>query len=269
MRRLTLTVLAMTGVAGCGEYNFTAIPPCADNEVLTGDGKALKCVTRAGTGSTGGGGGGQDGGGQTQALVVPACAPGKVLSGNNDGTLSCVDPTVTNAMLAQLINQVASLTNRVTALEKNMGGMGGGGGGGKYVGVTKASTSGRISHANSDIGLASAAAYCNDDYGTGAHMCTNYELYSTVASGAVNARDVIPKAWVYFPAWQTPMAGPQQPLAGMADNCASYTYPTADRRWTGTAVEWKVNHQGDASAFWWHGGAEAPCNGQLPIACCK
>ena len=73
-----------------------------------------------------------------------------------------------------------------------------------------------------------------------------------------------------FPAWQNPLgANSQQPLAGMGDNCGTYTYPTNDRRWSGTAVEWKTNHAGDAVGFWLWGGTQALCNVKLPIACCK
>jgi hypothetical protein len=279
MKRASLILVA--ALCGCGDYNFTAVPKCGKGQVLSGDGKSLTCVDvgSAGGMSPDGGGGGGDVDMRTPVtsqdmatapgLMVPACGPGSCLTGDNAGQLSCVDITTNNQNIQMLQTEIASLTNRVTALENNMK-QGGGGGSGMFVGVTKATTVGRIVHAGADIGLASAAAYCADEFSVGAHMCTNYELYLSVASGKITANNTItPAAWVYFPAWQTPLGQAEQPLAGMGDNCASYTYPTAHRKWSGLAVEWKTNSQGDATAFWWHGGAEALCNVARSIACCK
>ncbi len=264
------TLVVAVAALGCGEYNFTPIPTCSQSQVLTGDGKNLKCVEASSLGSGGGG----DGGVTPQpdmaqaSLHVPACGPGRCLTGENDGTMMCVDITTTNDTLIQLINDVATLTNKVNSLEKQVN-MLSSQKQATYVGVSKATTVGRMVHANADIGLASAAAYCADDFGAGAHMCTVYELYGSVASGVIAANMTIPKSWAYFPAWQNPLVGAQNPLGGMGDNCGSYTYPTNDRKWSGIAVEWKTNFQGDANGFWWHGGTEALCNVQLPIACCK
>lgn len=271
MKRVGLILIAFA--AGCGEYNFTPIPKCAQGQALTGDGNALKCVDVGGPAGNGGGADMKGAGGGDMAMpafpAVPACGQGRCLTGDNAGQLSCIDVAATNQTIVQLQNDLTSLINRVTALEKIING-GGAGGAGKFVGVTKATSKGRIDHQGVDVGLASAAAYCADEFGAGAHMCTNNELYLSVATGKLTSKDTItPSAWVYFPTWQNPLGAAQQPRAGMGDNCASYTYPTNDRLWSGNAVEWKTNHQGDAYAFWWHGGSEATCNIARPIACCK
>jgi hypothetical protein len=264
--------LVLVAVAGCGEYNFTPIPTCTGSQVLTGDGKNLKCVEPGSTNNNGNDAGNQptpDMAGQNNQLHVPACGDGRCLTGENDGTLMCVDITTTNQTLIQLINDVTTLKNQVNSLQKEVDMISGGGGVASWVGNSTATTVGRIVHANADVGLASAAATCADDFGAGAHMCTVYEMYGSVANGKITSKTTVPKAWVYFPSWQSPIASPQNPLGGNSDNCSSYTYPTNDRHWAGIAVEWRMNFQGDASGFWWHGGTEALCNGALPIACCK
>ncbi|MSP61513.1 MAG: hypothetical protein EXR72_14475 [Myxococcales bacterium] len=285
MKRATLALMACA--TACGQYNFTAIPVCEDGQVLTGNGSALKCVAQTAIGPqpTTDAGMKPPAGSPDMAmamvppadmtmgmvvpgLMVPACGPGRCLTGENNGTLSCIDVTMTNQTVINLVNDVTALTNKLNALQKQVDNLGKGKAA-TYVGVTPDDTNGRIIHANVDVGIASATAYCVDKYGAGAHMCTTYEMYMTVASGIANANMTIPKSWVYAPAWQNPLQGSQQPLGGHGDNCASYTYPTSDRKWSGVAVEWNMNPQKDASALWWQGGTNALCNQKLPIACCK
>lgn len=283
MKNLGLILIAFA--AGCGEYNFTPIPKCAANQALTGDGNALKCVD---VGAPAGGGGTVDmkgaGGGDMAMSTfppVPACGQGKCLTGDNAGQLSCIDVAATNTTIVQLQNDLTSLTNRVTALEKALNGASVGGA--KFAGVTMKMTTGRIEAPGADPGIASAASFCAAEFGQGAHMCTVAEMYTSVVSGKLTSKDTVPRSWVYAPAWQTPtvVQSPPAPAAGLGDNCAGYTYESSHLGFSGVAVEWSqtpnplINNV-KANVLRWHGGQVQPnkapgaaCNQTLPIACCK
>jgi hypothetical protein len=139
---------------------------------------------------------------------------------------------------------------------------------GIYVGNSTVSTNGAISHAGQPTGLLSAAAYCADTYGAGAHMCTGQEIYNSVLAGVFAVGTAVPKGWMYFPSSVEP-DGPVQagnnPQQGQADNCAGYTYPTSHRLWAGIAFEWNANAGGAWSPFYDVTG----CFTALPIACCQ
>jgi hypothetical protein len=109
-------------------------------------------------------------------------------------------------------------------------------------------------------------------------MCTVYDVYYSVVAGKIKDTDTINKAWVYQASWKNPGGSAPTPSnqegdAGMSDNCGSYTYPTGDVRWTGTAFAWQViPYHGAANTKglkFFGGSAQAACNQSYPIACCK
>ena len=129
-----------------------------------------------------------------------------------------------------------------------------------------------------DNGLPAAAGRCADEFGAGAHMCTTQEIAASVVSAKVLVSGKPqPKSWVYAPSWQNTTGGTNKfPLEGVGDNCAGYTYPTADQGYTGVAFEWGPSVAlGQANTYIaiWHGGANAKCSINaptgIPIACCK
>lgn len=169
------------------------------------------------------------------AVALPTCTAGQVLS--SDGTqLICITPTPAHAL---------------------------------YVGNTTAVTNGAIQAAGTPKGLPSAAKLCSAQYGEGAHMCTMQELYDSVLSGALNENNTMAQAWVYFPSWNEPVAAPALPESGQADNCAGYTYPTADLKWRGMTASWDTVAATSSKSLMWMGGSQAACSAQKPIACCK
>ncbi len=142
-----------------------------------------------------------------------------------------------------------------------------------FVGVTTATTNGRITSAGALTGLPAAAAICSAQFGAGAHMCVSEELANSVVDGTLlNAATTVPKAWMYFTAWQnSALSGQVDPLEGLADNCGGFTYQTADRRWSGTAMRWDASSANptDRMLHFVTGPGNIQCNNTLPIACCQ
>jgi hypothetical protein len=181
--------------------------------------------------------------------------------------LKCVSKTpgdLSAADLAALAGAEASYQASMAALsglQKRTGSVA------TFVGVTTLLTTGHITHAGADPGLSAAAAMCNDQY-PGAHMCSAYDIYDTVVAGHLHEADIIAKSWAFFPAWKTPDPTAQDPLWGLADNCASYTYDGTDKGWSGVAVAWSTLSTGNAGIIF-NSGVNAPCNQALPVACCR
>lgn len=136
-----------------------------------------------------------------------------------------------------------------------------------YVGNTTAQSTGRIARPGTPAGLLSAHALCNDQY-PGAHMCTGRDLYLSATLDVITSGKDVPKAWIYHPSWKAPLGAAQEPEAGLADNCASYSYDKDDRGWSGVAAA-----TGILTTTRWgirlYNGAAAPCSAALPIACCR
>lgn len=142
-------------------------------------------------------------------------------------------------------------------------------GSGVYVGSTTVQTNGFIQRAGTEAGILSANALCSDEF-AGAHMCNGYELHASVSRSILRPGIRLQKAWIFHPAWKTPVGPAQNAEEGLADTCASYTYGKIDRGWSGIAAEYgptAYNALDAALAF--NGGAAAPCSAVLPIACCK
>jgi len=146
-----------------------------------------------------------------------------------------------------------------------------------YCGQT-AGTNGAITSGNL-TGIAAAAALCSQVQACGStgHMCTVYDMYYSAATGVINSNMTISKSWVYMAAWQNSATAVKEPTAGLADNCGSYTYPTADKAWDGTAVRWEPTDTGKYGLKFYTGNGPndtsatqgAQCNYTFPIACCK
>jgi len=140
-------------------------------------------------------------------------------------------------------------------------------------------------------GIPAATSICSKvaACGANARMCSVYDMYYSVASGVINNGADVPKSWVYMASWSQEWVDPAQSQggSGQSDNCGGFTYPTADRKWYGTAVEWKVSGTGK-KALLFHSGPGSvliptatnantvatnsfavPCSSKLPIACCK
>ena len=58
-----------------------------------------------------------------------------------------------------------------------------------------------------------------------------------------------------------------EPKAGLSDNCAGYTYPTGDKKWTGTSFSWaQVAFTGRFAPKFI---ANTKCSDLRKILCCK
>jgi hypothetical protein len=142
-----------------------------------------------------------------------------------------------------------------------------------YVGNTQVTTPGRIDAGGTDIGIAGAVKLCTNQYGAGAHMCTIYDIYTSITSGTIVSGTDIPKAWVYQASWNNPAGAAgatKEPTAGLNENCAGYTYKTGDQSWVGTAFSYaKVTYNNNYAPKFYSGSADAACSAVLPVACCK
>jgi hypothetical protein len=246
-----------------------AVPTCTAGQVLGSMNGALVCVT------------------PVSGPTVPTCAAGDVLVSNGSGGLACsgtltasvttLQSTVTalqstvstlQTSVTTLQTSVTSLQTRVTTLESAGSGIHN-----RYLGLTTVTTTGTISSAGSDVGIKSAAAICAAQYGAGTHMCTREEIYESVAAGssAFTALTTVAAGWVWAPAWNEPVGAVSiaTPGTGTGDNCASYTYNTADTNQRGATMEWKPWAVGRPAAILINGGALAACNAARPIHCCK
>ncbi len=139
---------------------------------------------------------------------------------------------------------------------------------GEFKGVTTAMTSGNIMSGTSR-GIPAASAICAAQFGTGAYMCSVYDIYMNVARDKIKSSDTVAKSWVYMQSWKDP-AGSAVTRTGLNDNCGSYM-SNASTGIYGTAFEWTALTNG-AKAMKFSSGGTAPnaalCNANLPIACC-
>src|SRR4029077_3008937 len=91
---------------------------------------------------------------------------------------------------------------------------------------------------------------CAKDFGTGAAMCTVNEIFNSAINGTlVRTAPMAEDAWIYAANLQNPLGSR---VAGLGDNCAGYTYETADASWQGTSFQWRladtpVTGKGDVS----------------------
>ena len=265
---LKCALLAAPILAACGGGASTGsvvipagglvFPDCADGELISvGADKTLGCVPAP-----------------AGKLSPPSCLVDQVLTAEG-GQLKCVAKGKggTDATIAARIDAVNSQLMQINNTVNNL--KAGSGGRAKFLGVTNASTAGRIS-AGGQIGIGGASQFCKTEYATATnpHMCSVYEMYEAVATAQITQATNLPAngAWVYAEAWNKPATSnaSQDPNAGMNENCASYIYGTGDRGWTGTLVRWQTStlNATDKTLKFFTGSADAACSLSRQVACC-
>lgn len=207
----------------------------------------------------------------TNNFSPPSCPAGTHALNAYDGKVECMPKGngMTGSDLRTTIDRVVSdttkLENSITTLK------GSGGGNARFCGLTSP-TNGAIK-GNGITGVEAAAFLCKsaEGCGTGAHMCTVYEMFESASSGTIGQNSTIARAWVYMAAWQHSAKGAAQDdqYGGLADNCGGYTYPTGDKQWWGTGVEWKAASTGAKALHFYSGPGVMSCAAVQPIACCQ
>ncbi len=208
----------------------------------------------------------------TNKLKLPDCSrvPGSVLNAY-DGILECMPSGTgsTDAGLKTIMNKVKMDTDVIETTLDELSGKGGGAA--QYCGqyVATQNVNGAITGKNGVTGVASAASLCQavSGCGTGAHMCTVYELYESAAAGTLPT--TISQSWVHMQSWQHNNAAQIPTASGLADNCSGWTYGLDDKRWYGTTVEWKNAASGQKALHFASGPGVVPCSARFPIACCR
>jgi hypothetical protein len=276
---LKTVLLAVPLFAACGNNStgsMVVVPPggitlpdCMDGQLIAVDANRNLSCTQA----------------LTAGLQVDDCAAVAAAAGDPAGTvrvLNAYDGTIACMMkgsgstnnelrkaIDNIVSQTATINNTINSLRS-------GGSAAKYCGLTAPTANGAIV-GNGITGIAGAAYLCQQvqGCGAGAHMCTVYEMVESVDSGTITAAQTIARSWVFMASWQHKdgTAAQIDPTAGLNDNCGGYTYPTADKHWYGTAVEWKAAATGQKALHFWSGPGGAPtgvpCSSSLPIACCN
>lgn len=234
--RWLLWIVTILGAGGCP----AAIPQdCAPGEVLVASNDGWQCQSL----------------GSSSNVAIPQCNTGERLLVQNR-VLQCA---VQSPGAADRIAAVTQALGPLEQLQQSLGSL--------FVGLTTATTVGRIEFPGADPGLLAAKARCAAEY-PGSHMCSVFDLYSSVAAGRLKSTSQMAKSWLYFPARNTPLHPPSPTEDGLSDNCAGYTYGADDQGYSGMAVEWTKLPTGSVG-FKFHGGSNAPCSAALPIACCQ
>lgn len=137
-----------------------------------------------------------------------------------------------------------------------------------YVGLTATKTTGAMT-ANGYTGLQAGAELCAAVYGTGSHICTPYELARSASGRILKDGAPIGRAWIYFPAWnETATLVAKGRSLGSGDTCDGYTMQQGSPGFRGVQMEWTTLSTGP-TGFVFHGGNDASCVTQAPIACCR
>ncbi len=243
-----------------------SLPMCSSGQYLVYQGGGVVCQTLAGG-----------------SLMLPNCkSQGQILTavgaGDAGATLACTGkgmPSLSNSditLINTLETDITQIGTSIMQIQNNPPGSAS-----VFVGETTTSYNGTFNDGNG-TGIRNAAAICNTAF-PGSHMCTVYDMYLSVVTAGQNPANKfnlgtnLPQAWVYQMAWQAPLTTTtmNEPAAGLADNCASGEYGTADQGWKGTTVKWEpLQYNGKmALKFPGWGGGNVACNQSYPIACCK
>ena len=240
-RRRLLWIVTVLAAGGCP----AGLPRnCDFGEVLVASNEGWHCQSLENGGNVG----------------IPQCNAGEILAVQNRGLKCVFQSSGAAARIAAADQALGPIEQLQQSLAKTAKGS-------LFVGLTTATTAGRIDFPGTDPGLFAAGAHCAAEY-PGSHMCSVFELYSSVAAGRLKSASQLAKSWLYFPARNTPLHPPSPTENGLSDNCAGYTYGADDRGYSGLAVEWTKLPTGSVG-FKFHGGVNAPCSAALPIACCQ
>jgi len=215
-------------------------------------------------------------------VSIPKCDPNFDALTTDGSTLSCDSRNNETSQTSAAITQLKDVEQKVIDYGTTITMLGSGGMGAKafFQGETAATTlyNGTFA-ANGATGMRNAAAICAAQFGTGAHMCTVYEMYQSVvyaggpAGDKFNPAANLPQAWVYMEGQNSyspfTTTTKNEPNAGLTDNCASGQYGTADQGWKGTVVSWEALQYNNQMALKFTSGAGVPCSATFPIACCK
>lgn len=197
------------------------------------------------------------------SLALPACADGEALT--IEGTSVRCTPSVGVSDVPALVRQLQQIeqavaqanAERTDDLPKR---------GALFVGVSPQKTHGAM-YMNGRTGTAGGAELCAVAYGSGAYMCTAYTLHLSASLGLFTAA-ALPRAWVFFPAWNTATTINGRANTGRDDTCRDYTYPLSTSGYRGAVAEWGALPTGP-SGLLLPGGNDANCTSTLPVACCR
>jgi hypothetical protein len=244
------------------------LPMCSTGQYLVYQGGGVVCQTISGG-----------------TLSLPNCSSqGQILtsisSGDAGGGLACTTkgmPSLSSSDITTIDNMETTITmlgTELTQIQNTPPGSAS-----VYVGASTNPYTGAQGTGSGDgpsPGIAGAASICSQQYGTGAHVCTVYDMYFSAATIGQNPNNklsattqITTQQWVYSANWQPPIAGAQQPDAGLADNCGGFTYPTGDRVWKGTQFVWETIAETSQIGLKFFGGTSAACSSTAPYACCK
>lgn len=257
--------------ADVASYNaaliVNSLPICEDNQYLTYASGGLSC--REVTGAM---------------LTVPDCnKTGQLLTYTKTGEIgvfTCTDKGTESlnssdvTLINNTYNKLVTLNTTLTEVEM-AGGMKASAA--KYCGQYVApagqmNQNGQIT-GNGVTGIAGAAFLCSQvaTCGTGARMCTVYDMYNSVVHGAITQAATVTEAWVHMSAWAHNRTSGANPGQGLNENCGDWTYPTGHNEWFGTTVQWKDNGNSATRSLHFKSGPNAgvTCGSRFPIACCK
>jgi hypothetical protein len=254
-------------VIPAGGLNF---PNCSDGQLLGIDatGRGYTCVSVA-----------------TTSAAAPVCTASQALTVEG-GMLKCVEKG-TGSTTTELSNQITALEKQYNDLNTKVNDLKTPSGiGSQFVGVTDLKFAGKIVGPKTGVvGVGGAAEACISKFGLGAHMCTPYEMYQSVAAAnpAFTSTSTVGKAWVYMIGWNKPTAAQVTGIqataaaddnAGLGDNCGSYTQGDGTKGWVGTVGSWDVSTYTGAPQAMPHMlrfsiSAQTTCDKTFPIACCQ
>lgn len=254
-------ILALSSVAHAQSV------PCPDGTVpaLTGQGQEITCVKTGGAGNAF-----ACAAGQYMVLIagkplcrdLPQCKGHEALLWDGE-TYVCVKR---GDKAEQVI--LAALEKRIVMLESALAALVRAGGRKLFAGFTSVKTNGRVERAKVATGIPAANALCSDEFGPGSSMCTEEEIYQSATAGRFSLSEAVGPGWIWFPS-KVGSREAASPNEGLSDTCASYTYPTGDKAWTGVGVTTRLVPETRAWGLHFLHGEAAPCFAQMPIACCR
>jgi hypothetical protein len=210
-------------------------------------------------------------------IALPICDPTTEALTSTHYGVSCTQRNggAEDASIAKRVTDVETKINDLGTRIDRLGTPGSGGGGFKsFKGLSAKTFTGHIKLRSegdvgvSDNGLLAASRVCEQDHGAGARICTVGDLVNSAINGKlVRTALMTETAWIYNHTFRNPL---NARVAGLSDNCAAYSYETADAAWQGTAFQWRladtpVAGKGDVSPNFYLVG----CNTSRKIACCK